>query len=89
MTVREPAPRGDWNTIRTLLPYLLEFKVRVALALTLLVLAKLANVAVPLVLKEIVDAMNRPRAMLLVPVFLVVGYGLLRLLSTLFGELRD
>ncbi|MDE2311172.1 MAG: ABC transporter ATP-binding protein/permease [Betaproteobacteria bacterium] len=86
---REPAPRGDWNTIRTLLPYLLEFKVRVALALTLLVLAKLANVAVPLVLKEIVDAMNRPRAMLLVPVFLVVGYGLLRLLSTLFGELRD
>ena len=72
-----------------LLPYLLEFKGRVALALGLLVLAKLANVAVPLVLKEIVDAMNKPRAMLMVPVFLVVGYGLLRLFSTLFGELRD
>ena len=86
---REPAPRGDWNTIRTLLPYLLEFKGRVALALTLLVLAKLANVAVPLVLKEIIDAMSQPKAMLLVPVFLVVGYGLLRLFSTLFGELRD
>ncbi len=82
-------PRGDWSTIQTLLPYLAEFKGRVALALTLLVLAKLANVAVPLVLKEIVDAMNKPQAMLLVPVFLVVGYGLLRLFSTLFGELRD
>jgi ATP-binding cassette subfamily B protein len=82
-------PHGEWNTIRTLLPYLLEFKGRVALALTLLILAKLANVAVPLVLKEIVDAMNKPKAMLLVPVFLVVAYGLLRLFSTLFGELRD
>ncbi len=85
----EPTPRGDWNTIRTLLPYLLEFKGRVVLALTLLVLAKVANVAVPLVLKEIIDAMGKPKAMLLVPVFLVVGYGLLRLFSTLFGELRD
>ena len=57
--------------------------------MTMLILAKLANVAVPLVLKEIVDAMNKPKAMLFVPVFLVVGYGLLRLFSTLFGELRD
>ncbi len=83
------APHGEWNTIRTLLPYLLEFKGRVALAMGMLILAKLANVAVPLVLKEIVDAMNKPKAMLFVPVFLVVGYGLLRLFSTLFGELRD
>ena len=88
-SIPEPTPRGDWNTIRTLLPYLLEFKGRVVLALTLLMLAKLANVAVPLVLNEIVDAMGKPKAMLLVPVFLVVGYGLLRLSSTLFGELRD
>jgi ABC-type transport system involved in Fe-S cluster assembly fused permease/ATPase subunit len=85
----ESLPRGDWNTIRTLLPYLTEFKGRVALALTMLVLAKLANVAVPLVLKQIVDAMDKPRALLAVPVSLVVGYGLLRLFSTLFGELRD
>lgn len=83
------APRGDWNVIRTLLPYLLEFKSRVVLALLLLVLAKLANVTVPLLLKEIVDALDKPKAMLLVPVSLVVGYGLLRLFSTLFGELRD
>jgi len=84
-----PAPRGDWNVIRTLLPYLLEFKSRVVLALLLLVLAKLANVTVPLLLKEIVDALDKPKAMLLVPVSLVLGYGLLRLFSTLFGELRD
>ena len=84
-----PAPRGDWNIIRTLLPYLLEFKGRVVLALLLLVLAKLANVTVPLLLKEIVDTLDKPKAMLLVPVSLVVGYGLLRLFSTLFGELRD
>jgi len=83
------APRGDWRTIRSLVPYLLEFKGRVVLALSLLVCAKLANVTVPLVLKEIVDAMGKPHAMLVVPVFLVVGYGLLRLFSTLFGELRD
>jgi ABC-type multidrug transport system fused ATPase/permease subunit len=85
----ESVPRGDWNTIRNLLPYLTEFKGRVALALTMLVLAKLANVAVPLVLKQIVDAMDKPKALLVVPVFLVVGYGLLRMFSTLFGELRD
>ena len=72
-----------------LLPYLLEFKARVALALALLILAKLANVGVPLLLKEIVDALDKPRTLLMVPVFLVVGYGLLRLSSTLFGEVRD
>jgi len=83
------ATRADWRTIRTLLPYLMEFKWRVGLVIILLVLAKLTSVAVPLVLKEIVDAMNQPKAMLAVPVFLVVGYGLLRLFSTLFGELRD
>ncbi len=85
----EHSIRGDWSTIRTLLPYLMEYKARVALALSMLALAKLANVAVPLVLKEIVDAMNKPQAMLAVPVFLVIGYGLMRLSSTLFGELRD
>jgi ATP-binding cassette subfamily B protein len=81
--------RTDWHVIRSLLPYLLEFKVRVAAVIVLLVLAKLANVVVPLVLKEIVDAMGKPQAMLVIPVFLIAGYGLLRLFSTLFGELRD
>ncbi len=77
------------NTIAILLPYLWEFKIRAILALSLLVLAKLANVSVPLVLKEIVDTLNQPQAMLMMPVFLLVSYGILRLCSTLFGELRD
>ena len=85
----DSSERADWSTIRTLLPYLLEFKGRVSLAVILLVLAKLANVAVPLALKEIVDALNHPQAALAVPVALVVAYGILRLFSTLFGELRD
>lgn len=83
------APRGDWSIIRALLPYLMEFKGRVVLAMFLLVMAKLANVAVPFMLKGIVDAFGQPKAMLLVPVSMVVGYGLLRFFSTLFGELRD
>jgi ABC-type transport system involved in Fe-S cluster assembly fused permease/ATPase subunit len=84
-----PANRNDWKTIRSLLPYLWEFKGRVVLALALLVMAKLANVAVPLILKEIIDALDQPRALLTLPILLLVAYGALRLCSTLFGELRD
>lgn len=88
--LEKPAPTHDsFKTIATLLPYLWEFKVRVILALSLLILAKLANVSVPLILKEIVDTLDQPRAMLALPIFLIIGYGLLRLCSTLFGELRD
>jgi ATP-binding cassette subfamily B protein len=81
--------RTDWKVIRSLVPYLLEFKWRVTFVIILLVASKLANVVVPLALKEIVDAMSKPQAMLAIPVFLILGYGLLRLFSTLFGELRD
>lgn len=81
--------RGGWYTLRSLIPYLMEFKGRVALAMTLLILAKLANVTVPLVLKQIIDALDKSHAVLMIPVSLIVGYGLLRLFSTLFGELRD
>ena len=81
--------RADWQTLRSLIPYLMEFKWRVIVAMSLLVLSKFANVSVPLVLKEIIDAMDKTKSVLVVPVFLIVGYGLLRLVSTLFGELRD
>ncbi|MDP1870411.1 MAG: ABC transporter ATP-binding protein/permease [Gallionella sp.] len=81
--------QGGWQTLRSLVPYLMEFKGRVILAMSLLILAKLANVAVPLVLKQIIDALDKSHAVLIVPVSLIVGYGLLRLMSTLFGELRD
>ncbi len=81
--------RADWQTLRSLIPYLLEFKWRVIVAMSLLIFSKLANVSVPLVLKEIIDAMDKSKAVLVVPLFLIVGYGVLRLFSTLFGELRD
>jgi ATP-binding cassette subfamily B protein len=42
-----------------------------------------------LALKQIIDALDSSHAVLVVPIFLIVGYGLLRLFSTLFGELRD
>ncbi|BAU49460.1 metal ABC transporter permease [Sulfurifustis variabilis] len=84
-----PKDRNDWKTIRSLIPYLLEFKGRVALALLFLAAAKVANVSVPLVLKEIVDAFEQRQALLMLPVFLFVAYGLLRLGNSLFGELRD
>ena len=85
----QPLIRGDWSTIKSLIPYLWDFRGRVALALVCLFVAKLANVGVPLVLKEIVDSLDKTHALLVLPVFLLVGYGLLRLSSTLFAELRD
>ena len=86
-----PTPKGlhSWKTIRTLLPYLWEFKGRVTLALTLLISAKFANVAVPLVLKEIVDSLSQPKALLVLPAILLLAYGILRFANTFFGELRD
>ncbi len=80
---------GTWPVIRSLLPYLWDFRWRVALALTFLVMAKLANIGVPLLMKQIVDALDKDKAILAVPIALLVGYGLLRLSTTLFGELRD
>jgi ATP-binding cassette subfamily B protein len=76
-----------------LLPYLWQYKWRVVIALSLMVAAKLANVSVPLLLKELVDAMSLkpsdPQAVLVVPVALLVGYGALRLLTSAFTELRE
>lgn len=86
---KPPANRHDWKTIRSLLPYLWEFKGRVIAALILLLLAKLANVSVPLILKEIIDVLDQPKALVVLPLFLLLAYGILRFCSTLFGELRD
>ena len=87
------APEGplNWRIIRSLLPYLAEFRGRLFLALGLMGLAKLANVTVPLALKYIVDHFEGagPDVMLTVPLALLVAYGLLRFSSTFFGELRD
>jgi ATP-binding cassette subfamily B protein len=84
-----PPRRDAWRTIRTLLPYLLEFKGRVVLALTFLTAAKLANVGVPLLMKRVVDSLDAKTAVLVLPLALLVIYGALRLSTTLFAELRD
>src|SRR5690349_19888376 len=80
---------GEWQVLRTLLPYVMEYKWRVGFALACLVAAKLANVAVPLVMKQVVDRLDARTAMLAVPVALLAIYGILRFSATLFAELRD
>ena len=80
---------SEWRSVRVLLPYLMEYRGRVALALALLASAKLANVAVPLTMKGIVDGLDPKFAVVAVPVALLAAYGLLRFSTTLFGELRD
>ncbi|WP_411877926.1 ABCB family ABC transporter ATP-binding protein/permease [Polaromonas sp. YR568] len=91
---KAPAPqRSDLDTLKRLFPYLWDYKWRVLAALSFMVGAKLANVGVPLLLKNLVDAMNfKPgnvQAVLVVPVALLLAYGLLRLSTTLFTELRE
>ncbi|MBI2318315.1 MAG: ABC transporter ATP-binding protein/permease [Betaproteobacteria bacterium] len=81
--------RSEWRALATLLPYLWEFKGRVALALAFMAVAKLANVGVPLVMKEIIDALSAERALVALPLALLLAYGLLRLSTTLFTELRE
>jgi ATP-binding cassette subfamily B protein len=80
---------GDWQTIRTLLPYLWGYRGRISAALACLVLAKLANVGVPVLMKNIVDALDPRVAVLSVPLLLLAAYGLLRLSTTVFTELRE
>ena len=94
-------PSSDWRTLRRLFPYLWEYKWRVIAALTFMVGAKAASVSVPLLLKKLVDAMSPTGgkltgdalggvpALVVVPVALLVGYGLLRLSTSLFTELRE
>ncbi|WP_432720612.1 ABC transporter ATP-binding protein/permease [Jeongeupia wiesaeckerbachi] len=89
MAAPDSAPRNDWHTLRTLFPYLWRYKNRVVLALSLLIAAKFANVAVPLVLKGIVDSLDGSKGIIVMPIALVFAYGALRMCSSVFGELRD
>ncbi|MGH8373589.1 MAG: ABCB family ABC transporter ATP-binding protein/permease [Gammaproteobacteria bacterium] len=83
-------PDNRNSTLRTLIPFLWEFRGRTLLALAFLVAAKLATVTIPVALKHIVDALNpKHGGALVLPLALLIGYGVLRFASTLFGELRD
>jgi len=82
--------RNDWKTIRTLIPYIWQYKSRVLLALGCLVLAKVAMVTMPWILKSIVDQLDASQNLTLtLPLTLLLCYGALRLAGSLFGELRD
>ncbi|MDO9360012.1 MAG: ABC transporter ATP-binding protein/permease, partial [Polaromonas sp.] len=85
--------RSDWATLERLFPYLWEYKWRVLAALAFMVGAKLANIGVPVLLKTLVDAMSFKagdvQTLLVVPGALLLGYGLLRLSTSLFTELRE
>ena len=84
-----PKRRSEWRAVGMLFPYLWEFRARVALALAFLISAKLANVGVPLILKEVVDSLDAQTAVLVLPLALLAAYGILRFSTTLFAELRD
>lgn len=82
--------RYDFKNIVAVLPLLMEFKGRAIFAIVCLVLSKLSNVGIPLILKELVDYLDQQdKAILVLPIVLLVAYGLLRLGSSLFNELRD
>ncbi|WP_286306823.1 ABCB family ABC transporter ATP-binding protein/permease [Polynucleobacter sp. HIN5] len=93
LPIKRAANRSDWQVIKDLLPYLFEHRFRVLFAMLCLVAAKFANLGVPIVLKDLIDAMNiKPGSLqsyLIVPAGLIVGYGALRLLASLFSELRE
>ncbi len=92
-TTHTTRDRSDWVVLSRLLPYLWQYKWRVAAALAFMVAAKLATVSVPLLLKQLVDSMNiaagSATALLVVPVGLIVAYGALRFCTSLFTELRE
>ncbi|MBX2868136.1 MAG: ABC transporter ATP-binding protein/permease [Acidiferrobacterales bacterium] len=82
---------GDWRAAKRLLPYLWRFRVRIAIGLVCLILGRVANVMVPLALKSIVDALDRndTTTIIVLPLALLIGYGLLRFAAILFNELRN
>jgi len=90
---------NHWETVRKLLPYLWPqgegaMKQRVVAAILCLVAAKCITVGIPYIYKEIIAVLSADdslmeQAAIVAPIFLIVGYGIARLASPAFGELRD
>ena len=86
----EPIPETHaWLTLRTLFPYLWAYRFRVVAALGCLVAAKVANVSVPIVFKNMIDGLSGTEQVLALPVLLLLLYGVLRFSTALFTELRE
>ena len=81
--------RTDFKNLLQMFPYVWAYRWRVLIALGCLVIAKVATVAVPIVLKGIVDSLDIEASMLVLPLGLLLAYGALRLTTALFNELRD
>ena len=87
------AEHFSWSIIKDIFPYLIEYKKRVLFAVGFMILAKVASVSLPFILKYIVDGIDTSQfdqaSLLVVPVGLVLAYGLVRLSNVIFGEIRD
>jgi ATP-binding cassette, subfamily B, heavy metal transporter len=81
--------RSVSKVLASLLPFLKPYKARILLALGCLALAKVANLTLPWIMKQLVDSMNIEKSLLVLPVALLLSYGLARLTMTLFTELRQ
>ena len=88
-TTKPHSDRKDWRNLKRLFPFVWEFKGRVLIALACLVLSKLAVVGMPLVLRDIIDGLDSENGAIVLPIMLLLTYGALRLVSSLFNELRD
>ncbi len=92
-TTKPHGNRKDFDNIKRLFPYIWDFKGRVILSLSCLILSKVAIVSMPLMLKDIVDSLDSKQllenAALALPLLLLISYGALRLMASLFNELRD
>jgi len=86
---KTPSGSGTLRVLAMLWPYIRGFPVRMSIAATLLVIAKMATVYVPYAFKGIVDHLDPRIAALTIPIALIALYGLLRLIGALFGQLRD
>jgi len=86
----QPLPDSHiWLTLRTLFPYLWRYRLRVVAAMACLIGAKVTNVSVPLIFKEMIDSLSVTEQRLALPILLLILYGVLRFSTSLFTELRE